>query len=142
MRIDFYILKDASLSAERLAIRLIEKAYQHNHRILVYCETKDHAVHLDNLLWTYQDDSFIPHHLQKEVLAHETPIQIAYDGNHDNFNDILLNLTPTIPDFHTQFQRIIEIVGDNEIAKEISRQHYRAYRSLQYELNTYSIVNK
>lgn len=140
MRIDFYLLKEPALSGEALAVRLIEKAYLCHHRVLVHCETKHHAQHLDKLLWTYKDDSFIPHSLQAESLVSQTPILIVYDGNHHNFNDILFNMTPTIPAFHTQFQRMIEIVVDKEEAKEISRQHYRAYRALQYELHTHAIT--
>lgn len=139
MRVDFYLLKKASLSGEQLACRLIEKAYERNHRVLVYCQTAHRAALFDDLLWTYQADSFIPHSLQGAQDLPQAPIQITYDDNHTHFNDILLNMTATIPRFHAQFQRIIEIVQNNEEAKIISRQHYKTYRSLQYELHTHSI---
>ena len=139
MRVDFYLLNQSHPQAGWLfACRLIEKAYQRGHRVFVYCETADDAILLDELLWTYKDDSFIPHTLQGEG-SPSPVIQISYGDNADNFNDILINMSTSIPAFHIRFQRIMEIVLDTELAKEISRQHYRTYRNQQCELHTHAI---
>lgn len=122
-----------------MACRLLEKAYQRNHRVFVYCENQNDAMLLDELLWTYKDDSFIPHNLQGEGPEPPPAVQIGYQGEPRGFNDILINMASTIPVFHTRFRRIIEIVLDNDVAKEISRQHYRAYRAKQCDLHTHPI---
>ena len=142
MRVDFYLLaKSQPKDCWLLACRLLEKAYQRGHRVFVYCETADDAILLDELLWTYKDDSFIPHTLQGEG-SPSPVIQIGYGDNADNFNDILINMSTSIPAFHIRFQRIMEIVLDQDSAKEISRQHYRTYRNQQCELHTHSITNE
>ncbi len=140
MRVDFYLLnKDLPQARWLVACRLLEKAWFRGHRVFVYCETADDAALIDELLWTYKDDSFIPHNLQGEGPEPPPAVQIGYGPEPRGFNDILLNMAATIPSFHTRFRRIMEIVLDNDVAKEISREHYRAYRAKRFELHTHPI---
>jgi len=140
VRVDFYLLSsDQMKDAWLLACRLLEKAYQRNHRVFVYCEHAEDAALIDELLWTYKDDSFIPHNLQGEGPEPPPPVQIGYGEEPRGFNDILLNMASTIPPFHTRFRRIIEIVTADDAAKEISRAHFRSYRKNRYELSTHPI---
>ena len=140
IRVDFYLLTNNEPQATWLvACRLLEKAYQRGHRVFVYCESKENAEHLDELLWTYKDDSFIPHNLQGEGPEPPPPIQIGYGTEPRGFNDILLNMSSTIPPYFTRFRRVMEIVAASEEAKEMSRNHYREYRSKQCELHTHPI---
>lgn len=140
MRVDFYLLNQNQPQAGWLiACRLLEKACLRGHRVFVYCENQDDAALIDELLWTYKDDSFIPHNLQGEGPEPPPAVQIGYGPEPRGFNDILLNMSSTIPPFHSRFQRIMEIVLDNDAAKEISRQHYREYRTKRYDINTHSV---
>lgn len=140
MRVDFYVLDDSQPQAGWLmACRLIEKAYQRGHHVFVYCDSEADAMKLDELLWTYKDDSFIPHNLQGEGPEPPPPVQLGYSTEPRGFSDILLNLTPMIPPFHTRFHRLIELVLNDDAAKEISREHYRAYRHLGYEQHIHPI---
>ena len=140
IRIDFYLInQDQPDAVWLLACRLLEKAYKRGHRIFVFCESKEHAEHLDELLWTYKDDSFIPHHLQGEGPEPAPPVQIGYGPEPRGFNDILLNMAPTIPAYFTRFQRVMEIVAADEAAKERSREHYREYRKYGCELHAHPI---
>lgn len=140
MRVDFYLLtNDQPHAGWLVACRLLEKAYQRGHRVFVYCETAEDAALIDELLWTYKDDSFIPHNLQGEGPEPPPAIQIGYSSEPRGFNDILLNMATTIPPFYQRFRRIMEVVINNDEAKTISRQHYRDYRAQQFELHTHQI---
>ncbi|MDP3561442.1 MAG: DNA polymerase III subunit chi [Legionellaceae bacterium] len=140
MRVDFYLLTNEEPQANWLvACRLLEKAYQRGHRVFVFCEHASDASLIDELLWTYKDNSFIPHNLQGEGPEPPPAVQIGYDQEPRGYNDILLNMSSAIPAFHTRFRRIIEIVQANEDAKEISRNHFREYRKHGYELTTHTI---
>ena len=139
-RIDFYILN--SNEPEDLwlvACRLLEKAYLRGHRIFVYCENEERAKYLDELLWTYKDDSFIPHNLQGEGPEPPPQVQIGFSAEPRNYNDILLNLNSKIPPYFSRFRRVIEIVGANDEAKNLSREHYREYRKNRCEIFTHDI---
>ncbi|WED42196.1 DNA polymerase III subunit chi [Legionella cardiaca] len=141
IRVDFYLLSSQEDSARwLLACRLLEKAYLRGHRVFTYCGNQQEAHHFDELLWTFKDNSFIPHNLQGEGPEPPPPIQIGYQSEPRGFNDILLNLSPEIPVFHARFKRIMEIVVNNEAAKELSRKNYKEYRAKQYELHTHEIA--
>lgn len=140
MRVDFYLLSDKQPNAQWLvACRLLEKAYLKGHRVFVYCANQQEAELLDELLWTFKDDSFIPHNLQGEGPEPPPAIHIGYDKEPRGFNDILLNASPEIPPFYNKFKRIIELVGAEEEAKEQSRRHYKEYRARGCELFTHQL---
>ena len=140
IRVDFYLLNDEQPGAVfTVACRLLEKAYLRGHRVFVYCDNQQHAESLDECLWTFKDDSFIPHHLQGEGPEPPPPIQIGFGPEPRGFNDILLNMATIIPPYFSRFRRIIEVVAPNDAAKEISREHYREYRAKQCELQTHHL---
>ena len=140
VRVDFYLLNDSEATAFwLLACRLIEKAYQRGHRIFVLCKTQDDAEHLDELLWTYKDDSFIPHNLQGEGPEPPPPVQIGFGNEPRGFSDILINMLDPIPPYFMRFNRIIELVSSDEEAKIISRNHYRDYRNKGCQLHTHNL---
>ncbi|WP_028387705.1 DNA polymerase III subunit chi [Legionella fairfieldensis] len=141
IRVDFYLLKSNQAQARLLLIcRLLEKAYLRGHRIFVYCDNQKDAEELDELLWTFKDNSFIPHNLQGEGPEPPPPIQIGYSNEPRGFDDILFNLSAEVPSFYSRFRRIIEIVLNEETAKKSSRAHYREYRAKQCELQTHEIA--
>lgn len=140
IRVDFYLLKDTQPQAIWfVACRLLEKAYQRGHRVFVYCDNQKDVEHLDELLWTYKEDSFIPHNIQGEGPEPSPPIQIGCNGEPRGFNDILLNMASSIPTYFSRFKRIMEVVSTNDSAKEISRSHYKEYRSRQCVLHTHEL---
>ncbi len=140
MRVDFYLLKDEQPEAPWLvACRLLEKAYYKGHQVFAFCKNQQDAEKLDELLWTFKEESFVPHNLQGEGPEPPPPIQIGFGAEPRGFHDILLNMTAEIPAFHGRFKRIIEIVSNNESTREVSRQHYRDYRAKGYQLETHDI---
>lgn len=141
MRVDFYLLEDSAEHAPLLlSCRLLEKAYMRGHSVFVYCNDQKQAEMLDDLLWTFKDNSFIPHNLQGEGPEPPPSIQIGYREEPRGFNDILLNLHNEIPNFHPRFRRIIEIIGNNETAKELGRLRFREYRAKHCEIQTHKIA--
>lgn len=141
-RIDFYILDAAGLSARlRLACRLIEKAYKNKHRIFINMDNAEEAHMLDELLWTYRDDSFLPHNLYGDGPEPAPPIQIGYQVTPNKHRDILLNLSKTIPDFYPQFTRVLEIVTNDTAIQNTSRENYKHYRNQGHDINTHKLQN-
>ncbi len=140
IRVDFYLLASDHMDALWLvACRLLEKAYKRNHRVYVHCANQNDAEFLDDLLWSFRDDSFVPHNLIGEGPEPPPPIQIGFGKEPRGFNDILLNLAPEIPIFHSKFKRIMELVSNQETEKEQSRVHYKEYRAKGYQLHTHNL---
>lgn len=143
MRIDFYLLESRHPDAVwLLACRLLEKAWLSKHRVFVFCNNQQDAEKLDELLWTFKPESFIPHNLQGEGPDLPPPIQIGFGTEPRGFNDILLNMSSEIPAYYARFKRIMEIVPAEEDGKVISREHYKAYKAEGHRIQTHTIVEK
>ncbi len=139
-RIDFYIIEEANPQARlRLACRLIEKAYKNRHRIYVHADNQTQAHQLDELLWTYREDSFLPHNLYGDGPEPAPPIQIGFGATPEKHRDILINLSSTIPDFYPQFTRLLEIITAEPDIQTCGREHYRQYRAQSYEITTHKL---
>ena len=139
-RIDFYLLKEESLTARnRYACRIIDKAYQQAHQVYVQVNSTAEAQQLDDLLWTFRDTSFIPHHIYGEACTITPPVQISTQSAPAQHQDILLNLTSRIADHFQQFQRVIEIIPNITAARDEARNTYRCYRDAGCELNLHDL---
>jgi len=139
MRVDLYLMQDPEPQSTGIMIcRLLEKAYIRGHRVFVFCSNEPEANLLDDLLWNYKDDSFVPHHLQGEGPVPPPPIQIGYNEP-KGFNDLLLNMSAVVPDFYHRFKRVLQVVSADETSKEIAREHYRTYRAQGCEIHTHQV---
>jgi DNA polymerase-3 subunit chi len=139
-RIDFYILDEASRQDRYLlSCRIIEKAWKNHHRVMVQTGSEEEARHLDKLLWTFRDQSFVPHGLLPIADAQTTPVIIGWNTDAGEERDILVNLSDEIPAYFSRFERVIEPVDNDEQRRAISREHYRFYRDRGYPLNNTTI---
>lgn len=141
-KIDFYLIQSSAATASlAFACRLIEKVYKQQHRIYVHAENEKVAHQLDELLWTYREDSFLPHHLYGEGPEPAPPIQIGFNVIPEKQRDILLNLSNTVPEFYLQFTRVLELVPHDKTAQEYARARYRHYRTAGYNITTHKLTS-
>ena len=141
-RVDFYVLdENGSLSREQFVCRLLEKAYHKSHKIYLQTQNQAQAQHLDRLIWTYQQGSFLPH-IQLEANSKVdklTPIQISYGADQCPHDDVLINLATEVPLFFSRFHRVAEIIPADTTLRTQARERFRFYRDRGYTLHTHSI---
>ena len=137
-RVDFYILPENKLH-EKFACALAGKARKQDLKVYIYTESREKALKLDDLLWTYKDISFLPHNLADGDSDDETCIIIGWNGTTNTSNELLINLTMGVPTFANEFDRIMEIVEANESARKQARNRYRQYRELEFELRSHDL---
>ena len=139
-KIDFYILSDESKQAQNLfACKLIEKAYHLGHQIFVYCQTQELAFEIDELLWSFEPSSFIPHNLQGEGPRNLPAVQIGFGEDALGYQDILINLSHEVPHFYKQFKRVCEIIPNQDDVKQFKRQCFRYYKEQKHAIQTHEI---
>lgn len=140
IQVDFYLLSEDNPDAFLvLACRLLEKAYHQKLAAWVWCSNDTDAAALDSRLWTFKEESFVPHARYDEARSERAPIEIATDYPPLSTAQLLVNLSSEIVQPLPGLERIIEIVPPKEIEKEKSRTHYRAYRQAGYNIKTHSI---
>ena len=138
-KIEFYILEDSQPKAVyKLAVELIRNAYNNNQRVFIHTHTQKEAEKLDELLWTQDPSSFLPHLLANEGAGILPPIQIGFGQEPAVRPDLLVNLSQEVPPFHGQFAKIIEFAHGDEETKQKARERFKYYRERGYPLQHYN----
>lgn len=135
-RIDFYQI-DSDGAPLLFACRLIEKVYRMGLQIYVHTLSEAQSAELDELLWSFRDDRFIPHTLQ--CTHDDAPIKIGHDVEPEDHQEVLINLGSGVPDFFSRFDRVAEIVPLGEDARNTARKNYRFYKDRGYSLQYHEI---
>jgi len=135
-RIDFYQLDPQRHRADRVVCQLCQKAYENKQNTLLLTQSPEQTAHLDKQLWIYADDSFLPHDTEQDD-GFDTPILIHNTLPENCQRQLLINLTDDIPDNFAQYERIIELVTEDN--KQQARHHYSFYKERGYPLNHHSL---
>jgi len=136
-QIDFYIVPEADVYA--FLFRITEKIYRLGRKIYIHAQADD-ALKIDELLWQAEPTSFIPHQLIGESASPPPPVQIGFEVPDLTTYDVLINLAPEAPSFFHAFQRIIEIVPQDDRIKEYTRNHYRFYHQQGLSIQSHNLI--
>jgi DNA polymerase-3 subunit chi len=142
MKIEFYILAAPTRQeALRWVCQLTEKSYHNQESIFIHTENNQDAAYLDQLLWTYRDDGFIPHHLHhpEPIQDCRAPIHIGETSPNEAFQGVLFNLNSRFTLSHLSYSRVVEIVFPDPNVQQLARERYRQYQQTGHELLTYKI---
>jgi len=139
----FYILKTDSLSERFIfACKLIEKAYRCGEFCYVYTDSAQQSQQLDNQLWTFRENSFIPHQQYDELNNtpdNEKTVLIGHIAAPKNWQKLIFNLSSNYPEDLTKTERVLEILDNNETLKQAGRQRYRQYQQDGFKIATHEI---
>jgi DNA polymerase-3 subunit chi len=141
-RVDFYVLKSAAAKQRwAFACRLIEKAYLLDLKVLVLNDTLADAQALDELLWTFNERSFVPHQLcvDGQPVDPATPVQLAVYSDDSPGADLLLNLASAQPANLQRYARIAEVIDADEERRRAGRERFKAYRDLKLTMETHQL---
>lgn len=137
-KVDFYILPTDALSARLdFACKLCEKAWRLGHRVYLHCQDAAQRDELDQRLWQFKGEAFVPHDHHEQHLDASVALGIGSDaGAH---RDLLINLGTDVPGFVGQFERIAEIVVEDPSIRQAARERFRFYREQGYALQDHRL---
>lgn len=139
-RVSFYILKGSEAHDRQVfACRLIEKAYKQGHHIYIHTDNAEQAEQVNQTLWSFRADSFVPHQLTDGSNADNCPVLIGHNTKPPRLMDLLINLGTEQPSFFSQFERVAEFINDDKQLKIMGRERYRYYQQRGYELTTHKV---
>lgn len=141
-QVDFYIISDSNPQSEDVvACRLVEKALHAGYKILLLGHDQKQLHALDEKLWTFQEQSFIPHEIVQGQSELNKNLRVALSADSSSFSeaDLCINLSGHIPKDHQRFKRIAEIVPANNNQRQQSRLRYKNYREQNCELQTHNL---
>ena len=130
----FYHLQDMTL--ENVLPPLLEKSLERGWRVVVQSTSEERADALDAHLWTYRDDSFLPHATWRISDAPEQPIVlIAGEGNPNRANVRFLVDNAALPADCDAYQRLVLVFnGDDGDALAAARSAWTDCKARGFEV--------
>ena len=141
-RVDFYVLAEGAPDARlRYACRLAEEAADRGRRVYVQTSGAAESQRLDELLWTFNDRSFLPHEVYSGApAAHATVmVMLGEAPAPESHRQLLINLTDAVPAQMQQYEAIAEIVDVDPTRKREARERYKQYRERGCTLESHNL---
>lgn len=123
----FYHLESQPL--ERVLPVLLEKSLERGWKVVVETGSEERAEALDNLLWTYRDDSFLPHARAGGSEDALQPVLITTLPHNPNGAQVRFFVDRAVPQSGEGYQRIVFMFsGHDPDAVNEARAAWRALR--------------
>ncbi len=130
----FYHLQGMSL--ENVLPPLLEKSLERGWRAVVQSTSPERADALDAHLWTYRDDSFLPHATWRVADVGDQPIVLAIEeGNPNQAHVCFLVDSAAIPaDAHSYERMVLVFNGEDADALTAARAAWTDCKSRGFEV--------
>ena len=121
---------------ERVLPALIEKSLARGWRVVVQAASEERVEALDAHLWTFRDDSFLPHGTWREAEAREQPILLTVRDDNPNGASVrfLIDGVP-VPADAAVYQRVVLLYdGEDPEAVEAARARWSEAKTNGFEV--------
>ena len=128
----FHILAGSGREARLLhAARLAEKAWQGGDRVALYCDDPETAEALDETLWSFRPEAFLPHdRLRSSDQRPGAPVAVLECEPAVADWDTLIIVASSLPATADGFARLALIASNDDDSLERARAQYRQLREL------------
>ena len=134
-RADFYLIDKPRFREEPLLLvcELAKKAYAANLPTLVLARDAAQAEALDDLLWSFDADEYLPHQIAgMDEGDDDTPILISTPDMDIPARPLLINLRDAAP--AGNFDRVLEVVPADPSARGPLRERWKHYQALGFDV--------
>ncbi|MBV1697213.1 MAG: DNA polymerase III subunit chi [Hyphomicrobiales bacterium] len=138
----FYHLKGQT--PEQVLPALLQKSLERGWRAVVQASSDERVEAIDAHLWTWRDDSFLPHGTLRDAEAARQPIVLT--SNDDNPNGAVVRFlveSAAIPENVATYQRVVVLFnGDDPDAVEVARARWSEAKSAGFEVTYWQADEK
>lgn len=139
-RADFYLIDKPRFRELPLLLvcELAKRCHGTGKPTLVLCASSQQAEELDDLLWSFEEDSFIEHQIAGlDEDEGEVPVLIVPPGIEIAMRPLVINLrAEAVP---MGFERVLEVVPADPAARAPLRERWRQYTARGLELNKHDM---
>ncbi len=127
----FYHLERSSL--DQVLPDLLERTLARGWKAIVRSPVQDRLEQLDGWLWTWRDDSFLPHGLAGEPMAERQPVLLSTGLENPNGANALFLIEGAEPGDISPYERCILLFdGRDEAALALARRRWSAFKTEGY----------
>lgn len=134
-RADFYLIAKPRFREQPLLLvcELAKRAFAAQQPTLILARDHAQAEALDELLWAFDEDAFIPHQLAGDDDDADTAVLIVPPGVDTPDRPLVINLRETCA--AGDCQRVLEVVAADPDERDGSRERWREYQRRGFELH-------
>ena len=139
-RADFYLIDKPRFREQPLLLvcELAKRGYAANLSILVLARDTAQAEAIDDLMWSFDPDEYLPHQIAgMDEGDDDTPILIATPDMDIPARPMLINLRDGAP--NGSFDRVLEVVPADPSARGPLRERWKHYQALGFEVNKHDM---
>lgn len=133
-RADFYLIDKPRFRDDPLLLvcELVKRAYAAEQPTLILARSQEQADALDEKLWEFDDDAFIPHQLAGDDDDSITAVVIAAPGVSTSDRPLVVNLREECAP--GEYERVLEVVAADPAEREGSRARWSEYKQRGFEV--------
>ncbi len=140
MDISFYHLTYQPLTVA--LPRLLSKVYETGMRAVIKVPSKTHLDEVDQILWTFDKASFLPHDTEKSEHKEDQPIYITTSDDNPTSAEVLVLTDGAVAEHTEGYKRVLEMFdGNNPTAVSEARERWKLYKAAGHGL-TYCQQNE
>jgi len=108
---------------------LLERSLERGWHAVIETSSRERAEALDATLWTYRDDSFLPHGIAGDASDPDQPVLIATDDGNANAAQVRFFVDRSVPHSGEGYARIVYMFsGHDPDAVTEAREAWKALR--------------
>ena len=134
-RAHFYLIDKPRFREQPLLLvcELAKRGYAANLSILVLARDAAQAEAIDDLMWSFDPDEYLPHQIAgMDEGDDDTPILIATPDMDIPARPMLINLRDGAP--NGSFDRVLEVVPADPAARAPLRERWKHYQALGFDV--------
>ena len=138
-RADFYLIDKPRFREQPLLLvcELARRAFAAQQPTLILVRDFEQAEAVDELLWTFDEDAFIPHQLAGDDDDADTAVLIVPPGIDTADRPLVINLREDCAP--GRFERVLEVVAADPAERDGSRTRWREYARLGFQVNKFDM---
>jgi DNA polymerase-3 subunit chi len=136
----FYLIDKPRFREQPLLLvcELAKRAYAANLPTLILARDQAQAEALDDLLWAFDPDEYLPHQIAgMDDDEDAAPVLIATPDTDAALRPLLINLRDAAP--QGAFERVLEVVPADPAARDPLRARWKHYQALGFELKKFDM---
>ncbi|MEZ2416908.1 DNA polymerase III subunit chi [Luteibacter sp. RCC_6_2] len=138
-RADFYLIDKPRFREDPLLLvcELAKRAFAAQQSTLILTRDFEQAEAVDEYLWSFDEDSYIPHQLAGDDDDANTAVLIVPPGVETADRPMVINLRDTCA--QGRFDRVLEVVAADPAEREGSRVRWTEYKKAGFEVNKHDM---
>ena len=138
-RADFYLIAKPRFAEQPLLLvcELAKRACAANQFTLILTRDAAQAEELDDLLWSFEPDAYIPHQIAGDEEDELTPVLIVPPEAEAPPRPMVINLRDAA--WQQPCERVLEVVPADPSARGPLRERWKQYQALGFELNKHDM---